>query len=175
MDLANFVNKYKNKILNIIIIIFAVMVANNIYKVQNRITQSLKQNREAEIKKNELLDNIGQLEKKVNVYKNLLNKKDISLVMNTINNIARNSGVKIISIKPAGTSDYSVYVRYPFDLIITANSYHNIGTFISNIESYTDVYIIDSINIRPVAENIEKGQIPKFNVDLKVSTVFFKE
>lgn len=174
MELIDFINIYKNKILNIAIVILALIIAYNIYKGQNRTLGSLKENKDIEIKKNAVLSDISQLEKKIISYKNLFNKKDISLVMNTINSIAKGTNIKIILIRPQRERDYPVYIKYSFDLVINAKDYHQVGKFISKIESSPDIYMIDSVNIKLLPESQLAEQIYKLTVELTLSTVFFK-
>jgi Tfp pilus assembly protein PilO len=161
----------KNKIINAIIILVTLPIAVNIYKFQTRNIDALNMQKDIEIKKNEILEKIGQSEKKINAYKELLNKKDISLIVNTISNIAKNSGIEVISIKPVNREDLSVYSRYSFALTINADSYHLIGGFISSLESCPDVYFIDRITIN-VIERDQKTE--KLGADLVLSTILFK-
>jgi len=177
MKLDGFIGKYKNKILNINIalIIVALIIANNIYKRQTVTMALLKRNNDAEIKKNEVLENISQLEKKINSYKNALNKKDMTLVMNAVNNIAKELGIKIISFKPQNEKDYSVYVKYPFNLAIGIKDYHQLGRFVAKIENSADIYMVDSMNIRTLAEEQKgAGETEKFTVELILSRILFK-
>jgi Tfp pilus assembly protein PilO len=178
MELANLLSRHKNKILNInfAIIVLALIFANNIYKKQVSIIETFKQNKDIETKKNGVLGNISQLEKKINAYKNYLNKKDMSLVMSRINNIAKDSGVKIISFRPQTETDYPVYVKYSFSLAVNFKDYNSLGRFMSKIENSPDVYMVDSINIEPLSQGQEeKGETNKITVDLVLSTILFKD
>lgn len=176
MEIRVLITKYKNKIFNIAIIILTLIIVSNIYKSQTKNIESLKETRDTEIKKNEVLTSISQLEKKINIYKSLLSKKDISLVINTIGNIARDSNVKIISVQPQAEENYPAYVRYPFDLVISVDGYHSIGKFVSKIEGYsTDVFFIDKANIKPTEKTKESEQTHKLIVNLTISTVVFKD
>jgi len=167
MDLTGLIDKHKNKILNIVVIILALIIAGNIYKKQLKETELLKREKDGEIKKNTLLNNITQLEKRINAYKNLLAKRDTGLVINTISNIAKESGVKITSLKPGYEQRYPEYIKFGFDLMIATASYHTLGTFISAVESLRDVYMIDSLDIR------YEGGTKGLAVNLKLSTVQF--
>jgi len=174
MRLTDYINKYKNKILNIAIVILALIIANNIYKSQNRTLESLKENKDIEMKKNTVLGDIDRLEGRINSYKNLFNKKDVSLIMNTIRGLAKDTNIKIISLRPQKEKDYPVYIKYSFDLVMNARDYHQIGKFISKIEGSPDIYMIDNINIRPLTESQTAQQTYKLTVELTLSTVFFK-
>jgi len=146
MQLPSF--KYKNTVINIAIIILALVIASNIYKKQVNDLDSLKQKKEEEIKKCGVLENISNLEKKINSYKNTIPAKDANLVINAISNIARDSGVKILSIKPVAEQRQPDYINIPFDLTVSAANYHIIGELINRLETYQDIYKVDSLEIR---------------------------
>ncbi|MCM8795762.1 MAG: type 4a pilus biogenesis protein PilO [Candidatus Omnitrophica bacterium] len=176
--------KYKNQLVNIFIIILGLIVASNIYKTQDKIMQTLKTEKEEAVKKSGILGEIKQLEKKINVYKKYLTKKDPLILTNNINNFAQESGVKIISVRPEGEIEYPAYIQYSFSLVISASDYHKIGSFISKLENSVDIYIIESLNIessnflrsteQTEARQIEAGQTEEINATLVLSTIFFK-
>ncbi len=167
-------NKYRNKLLNAAVILLTLIIVVNIYKGQNMSLELLRGAKDSELKKNEVLGVIAQAEKRLNTYKNFFNKKDSSLMVNTISNIARDSNVKIIAISPRGQENRQVYTKYPFDLTIGVDSYHAVGKFISNIENSNEVFFIDKVIIKPV----EKGPATesKYNliVSLTISAVSLK-
>ncbi len=171
MDLIELSNKYKNKILNIAIIILALIISSNIYKKQAKEIESLKGKTNVEIKKNNMLKSISQLEKRINTYRNLFAKKDVSENINTISNIAKESGIKIVSIKPIPEQRqiYPEYIKFPFNLVLNTSKYHALGKFISKVEGYRDVYVIDSLEMRfePTKEEL--------TVNLKVSSIAFTD
>ncbi len=167
-------NKYKNRILNSAIIIIALIIAGNIYKNQSLKAGQLLEKKEMETKKNAVLGNISRLEKKFSAYKKFVNKKDISAVINTINNIARESGVKINSIKPQPELEEADYIKYPFLLAVNAKDYHSLGGFISKLESSPDIYAVENINIRLITEQQKIKDIDEIAVDLAVSTCLLK-
>lgn len=167
MELIEFAGKNIKKLLNIGIIILALIIASNIYKQQGRQIETLKSKNDLEEKKNTVIESIGKKEKTISAYKNLLVKRDASSVINTVGNIAKGSEVKIMSIKPGQEQRLADYVKMPFDLTVTAPDYHAIGNFISRLESYQDVYIVEAIGIRADAQS--KG----LTVNLTVSSVAF--
>lgn len=188
MEIKNLVGKLinqlagsKNKILNIGLIILTVIIASNMYRNKAKDVQLLNAKKDTELKKNSALEQIKQLEKSIESYKNIFNKKDASLIINTINNIARDSNVKIISIKPSNERKESVYTSYPFLLTVSADNYHCIGKFISGIESHPDIYFVDAITITiediRQAQNLEQGLKPitRVMVNLTLSKIVFKD
>ena len=167
MELMAFADKNKNKILNLAVIMVAFIISGNIHKQQTKQIESLKSNNNMETKKNTAIENIGKLEKSINVYKNLLVKKDASSVINTISNIAKESGVKIISVRPVSEKRYPDYIKSPFSLMLSAADYHTLGRFISKIESYRDVYVVEAIEIR------FQEQKKELTVNLTISSIAF--
>lgn len=168
-------NKYKNQILNGAIVAIALIIAVNIYKSQSLKAAMLVKNKETETMKNGALASISRLEKKFSVYKKFVNKKDISLVINTINNIAVECGVNINSIKPQAEFAEADYIKYPFVLAATAKNYHTLGKFIAKLESSSDLYAVENIGIRPAYDQRKKTKdSDEISVDLTISTVLLK-
>lgn len=168
------ISRHKNKIVNIAVIIVALFFANNIYKTSIKSFDALKEDKEKEIERNRLLSNMGELNKRIVSYKNFLNQKDISLVINNIGDIAKDSGVKITLVRPEEEQLFPMYVRYSFNFGISVGDYKTLGNFISRLENSSDVYVVESINIAPEFTG-EDGELSGLNVNLKVSTFLFRD
>jgi len=168
MEAQDFIGKYKNKILNVAIIILSLFIASKIYKEQLKGIDSLKEKKNLESKRSEILESISRTEKKNNAYKELLSRKDASNVISTVSNIAKEFNIKIISIRPTQQQKYIEYAKIPFDLVLNASSFHDLGNFISKIESHRDVYTIDSLGI-----SIER-QSKQLNINLTLSSIVYK-
>lgn len=172
MEYFNLINS-RNKVVNGIIIICAVILSYNIYQKQAKNIVVLKQSKDLELKKNDTLQEIIILESKAASYKNFINNKDMASLIYKLNNIANDSGVIIKSIKPLILKDNVVYVRYPFSLSVSARTYADVGNFISALESSPDVYFIEALNINPSF----KGDDPlpeNMVVTIGLSTVLLK-
>lgn len=167
-------NRYKNIIINITVVIIALLIASNIYKARSKVFDTVRENKDQEIERNKLLENMSKLDKKINSYKSFLNKKDISLVINHISSIAKSSGIQINSVKPEAEQHYPNYFRYGFNFTINARDYNALGDFISKLESSSDVYMVDNINITPEFES-EGGRIKGLSVLLRIYTFLFRE
>lgn len=140
--------KNKNVILNILILLLAVFIAFNfVYKKQEQELQGLMAQKDTEIKKNAVLQNIGRIERRIADYKAMLPQRDPSEAINAVNDIARACDVKIVSIRPAVSEEKAGYVISGFEASLSAPSYHALGRFISSLENYQDIYIIDSVDI----------------------------
>lgn len=137
----------KGRIFTIGIFIFALMVSGILYKSQTSTLELLTARKDAEIKKNTTLNKIKQLEKTIGSYAGLLPKEDPSLIANTISNIAKESGVEIISLEPGRGEKEKLYIRYPFTANLQAVSYHAIAKFISKLEGRIGLYSVEAIGI----------------------------
>jgi hypothetical protein len=174
-NLMDFIGKYKNKILNIAIIIVALIISQNIYKNQAKNTASLLGRKDEEIKKNAELEEISQLQDKFNAIKQAINNKDISLVPRTISSTAEYSAIRIVSLKPQREEPYPLYVKYPFDLVLVATDYHRLGKFISRIEDSADIYVVENINIRSIPEEQKQNKVDTLVAELRLSTILIKD
>jgi len=172
MPLAD-LERWKNKIVNLGLVILALVIASNIYKAQTKEIDALSQRKDSETKKISLLKEIAQWEGRLSASKNFINNKEISSVMNTVSDIAESASVRITSIKPAGIVDYSLYTKYPYSLTVLVDGYHTLGKFISKLESHADIYSVDSAIIRRQTTK-QDGKTYKMAVDLVISTVLMK-
>lgn len=173
IDVIPLITKQKNNILHLAILMLSVIIAVNIYKGQVKKIASLNEKKEAAQRKNALLQDISRFEKRIDLYKGVINNKDVSAIINTLSNIAKDSSVRIISIRPRPETDYPAYIKYYFSLSVTAKDYHTIGKFIGRLENSTDIYIIDNVDmgILPKAGE-DRGD--KVSVDLMLSTILLK-
>jgi len=171
IDMTDFLNKHKKNILNVIVIMAALMIAGNIYKGQSKAIALLRERKESELRKNELLLALSQSEDKMNMYKDAIGKKNVSAIINTISNMAKDTEVNIISLKPEDAQADSFYMRYPFTLDIQADNYHSIGKFISRLESSPDIYIVELLTIKVATEGSAES---KLNAGIKLNTIGLK-
>ncbi len=180
--LINLFIKGRKKVLSIGMAVFTIIITLIIHSIQAKKIESLHINKDAELKKNEVLSEISRSGKAVELYNNLLKHKDASLVTNTLTDIARDSRVRVISIKPDTEINRPLYIKYPFILVIGADSYHAIGKFISSIENQPEIYFVDGISIkfqkesRAADKELTQGADPanKFTVNLILSIIAFK-
>ena len=161
------VNKYKNLFINAVIIIAALIVAYNLYNSGSSNAESLRAKISGEEKKNMELEKIGKLEKKITAYRKLLVERDDSAVMNDISDIAKDAGVEVVSVRPSQKEPGSDYTKSLFELTINANGYDKLAKFINAVESYNNVYMIESMDI-----NSQPGPgKSELTISLRVSSV----
>lgn len=165
MDVTTILNRYKNSFFGIALILLAVIISNKIYKAQDKKILLLQAQAQEEFKKNEVLREISSLERKIMLYNKLLEKKDPASAINSIGNIARDSGVKIISIKPGQELKFSDYIKMPLELTVNVSNYHTLGKFISMVESQKDLYLVDSMSISA------GSQSEGLSVNLRISSI----
>ncbi|MFH0827303.1 MAG: type 4a pilus biogenesis protein PilO [Candidatus Omnitrophota bacterium] len=147
MDTSEWIFKNKNKIINILFVALFLFIAGKIYGKQLEAMNLLVEKKDLELKKNVILDGISGTEKKIAAYRKLLGEKDGSSVINTIGTIAGQTGVKIISVKPTKLEKYLEYVKFPYKLQLSAESYHSLGRFFSRLESHADIFMVDAVEI----------------------------
>jgi Tfp pilus assembly protein PilO len=155
-------------VLNLIVIIIAGVVAFNLYQKNEVAKASLGVKIKNEQKKSKVLENIDQSEKTMAAYRKLLSKKDASLVMATITNMAKEQGVHVATVKPLPELRLDQFIKIPFVLTVTPSSYHALGKFISAIESFQDVYVVDSVEITTKGEGGESG---KLTANITISSI----
>ena len=173
INLGELLYQHKNKVINIAIVILALLFSRNIYEHQLKMADSLREREQTEEKKNEVLKDIQQLEKKIEGYKSFVNKKDISLAMNIISEIAKDYSINVISIRPQSPQETDVYTKHFLELKLEAMRYHDIGKFISSLENRPELYCVESLKISPVYyQNPERRVL---RLDLILSTIFLKD
>ncbi|MDD5120845.1 MAG: type 4a pilus biogenesis protein PilO [Candidatus Omnitrophica bacterium] len=174
MDRIELSEKNKNKILNFGIIFVALFIAFQFYKGANEQVEALNNAKNNELKKNEATDEIAALEVKIQRYKEVFTKKDISYVLDAISKIAKTSGVKFISIKPIDEETSSDYVRSSFLITVSSPTYHYLGDFISQIEASTDIYLVGEVSITSSDSSYAmEGDGSDLLLNLRVSTISY--
>ncbi len=166
--------KNKNKILNFGIIFLLLFIALQIYKYGNQQMNSLAWKKVNELKKNKVIENIIVLEKQIGAYKKVFVKKDLGSVMDTISSIAKASSIKIISIKPISEQAYVDYIKSSFLITAQASNYHSLGDFISQVENYKDIYLVDEVIITSSGSGYVAGSSNTgLSISLKISTISY--
>lgn len=153
MDINTLLTKNKSTFLNVAVIIFALIVANNLYKNTSAQLSKLKEQEKNEGMKTEVIRNLSRLEARLNQFKANLGKRDSNFIINDMNTLSKETGIKIRSIKPDTEIKTNDYVKTPLSLALKASNYHVVGKFISKLESSSEVfYVIDSLRILPASE-----------------------
>lgn len=170
-DAGELLNNYKKAMLNSSLILLALIISFRIYAFGQKKIDEFKKQKELEVQKNRVLQNIALSEEKLKDYKNSLNRKDISSVIKTLGVIAKESSVKIISLKPGEARIYPEYSAYPFDLTVQVENYHSLGEFIANLESHSDIYIVKSAVLAAQPSGAQR----RLDLNLKLLTVLYRD
>jgi len=167
MEKIELSEKNKNIILNFGIILIALFIAFQIYKSEEGQINALIQQKSDELKKNKASEEIAGFEKKIDAYKKVFVKKDFGSVMNAISNIAKDSSVRIISMRPGDEEKLADYIRSTFLITLSTPSYHALGNFISQVERDKDIYFVSEVNIISTESNKD------LKVDLKITAISY--
>lgn len=165
----------KNKIVYIILILVCLLIARNIFIAGQKEVKALTVRQEEEKKKNSILNEIGLLEKKLVTYKKMLNTKDTSGILDSITNLAKSSGIKILSMKPQIQKDQPLYTYLSYDLNVNADKFYKIGKFITLLENDPLVFFIDNLSITNKIVVEGTSSVVKVNADFTVGTLLIKE
>lgn len=147
MDLDGLVLKIKNNLISFIIIGVCLMLAMKTYNAKKGELELLVQANDMEMKKNEVLQEISGLEKNLHTLQEKVNNKEINSLISSVSSVAKDSNVKILFIKPGYEEKFPIYSRYPFELSVSAPTYHMLGKFVSRLENAADFYTLDTIDI----------------------------
>jgi Tfp pilus assembly protein PilO len=171
LDNSLITNKIKENGISLVILVVAVIVAFKIYQSKEGEIAALKSQKVTEEKKNALLGDIGGLEKRIAYLKDNVNNKAISSVLDKIGDFAKTSSVQIAKITPQKEEVLAAYTKYSFELTLSAKDYHQIGKFMSLLESSPDIYMVEELN---VAKN-NAAVSETFTATMRVYTIMINQ
>ncbi len=172
MIALEFFSKNKNKIINAGVILLALFVTLYIYSTQSQQFAVLDESKNEEIKKSLIIESLIKVEEKINNYKKTLSGKDLGSVIDAMTNIAKDTGVKVISVKPGAEQQYAEYIKSSFLIVVRVANYHALGQFISKIENYKDLFLVEEINIAKTdSMQADKKTEEDINTNLKISII----
>ncbi|PIQ88679.1 MAG: hypothetical protein COV72_07055 [Candidatus Omnitrophica bacterium CG11_big_fil_rev_8_21_14_0_20_42_13] len=152
--------KHYKKILPVIIAVALLFAYIKMQEAGEKKIELLQKDIEKETAVNELIDEIKDKEKAFNQYRQKFSEKSSALIMQMISRFAAESQVKIASLSPSRSSSGEVFSRMPFNLKVEG-TYHNLGYFISMIESSEDILKVTNFNLShdiPGTKGKESGQ-----------------
>lgn len=147
------IERNKNKIVNVGIIILALFIALKLYIASSNQISSLDEQKSNELEENKVAEEIATLEKKVEAYQKVFARKDLASIMDIITGIAKDAAVKIVSVKPLAEEVSDGYSNSPFLITLNAPRYHALGDFISKIENHKDILLVSEIKINSIIAN----------------------
>jgi len=171
------IKKYQSQAFNLVVVILALIIAFKIYEKNAAEVALLNQSKDTQIEKNIALEKISKVNQEISAVKKFINQKEQDSVINTVGDIAQETGVEILSINPTADEKNSYYTKFFFDLALSADSYHKIGKFISLLESSQDIFNIEAVSLDQQSDDFERGnngESKKISVILKLSKVLAK-
>jgi len=172
MITIDFLSKNKSKIINAGVIVAALFIALYLYSMQNQQIASLDESKSEEMKKSAIIEDLNRVEKRINSYKQTFTKKDLGSVIGAMTDIAKDTKVKVISVKPGLEQQYPEYVKTSFLIVVRVADYHALGQFISKVENYKDLFLVEDVNIT-AGENLQndKKAGKDLDISLKISSI----
>ncbi len=171
MDTVEIKSKIKQNLLSLIIVGIAVFIALKIYHNKEKEIVVLKNQKESERMKNEVLNEISALEKELAYFDEKINTKQLSSSLDKISDFAKTYSVDISKITPLKEINMGVYTKYPFEMFLSATSYHQLAEFVSVLENSPDIYIVENLVI---SGNIE-GKADSVTASLSIATILINK
>jgi len=147
MDVMTLIQKNKNTVLSIVIVVIALFISLKIYQNQDKEIENLKKKAQAEEKSNQIFGTLVTLDDKINIYKRSLKIKTTSEVMNRVSEIVKESGLKLESIRPLSESLNEDFVRFSVSASLRTKDFNQLGEFMSRLENDPALFTIDSLKI----------------------------
>ncbi len=142
-----------NQIISLVLLAVSGLVAINIFQKQNKGIAQMVRLQDEERNKNDVLRRIDELKKKMAFYREMLQPKGRREIINTITNLAKNTLVDIVSLRPGESqgpgrgAKRQIYYKTFFHLIINVKSYRQLNRFINILENSPMVFVIESLRI----------------------------
>ena len=149
----SFVLSKQKMILFILTVVLSLLFALGAYKSQKKKVRMLEKKIKEEKALNKMVEDIKLQEKQFTKYSAEFAEKDAALIVEEISEFARASGVKISSLAPQKRIDSGILRILPFDLEVKG-LYHQLGDFLSRIESST-------IMLHVVRVNLSRAPVPR--------------
>ena len=118
--------------------------------------------------KDVLMQEVSKMREEIDYYeKRIPSEKGTSWLLMELSRIARETGIRYVSIVPAEEKKEESYVRIPIQVQIKCG-YHSLGRFLSRIENSQRFMTVDNLTISPDGSNPLRH-----NIILKISTFMF--
>ena len=182
IDKIDFKKINLNQIISFVILIAVLLIALKIFQSQGKKNTQIILIQNEQKKRNEILLRIADQKKKHELYRETFRPRDNREIINRITNLAKADGVCINSLKPqeglfGGRKAISqIYNKKFFNLAIEVDSYHQLGKFISSLESDPMMFMVGSLWIGRdlVSSSDWVSPFKRLRVDLVIMEIFFK-
>ena len=109
--------------------------------------------------KDKLIEEINALREGINYYERRIpGEKAISWLLIELSRVARQTGIKYLSISPQPEEKKESYIRVPIRIEILCG-YHSLGKFLSKIENSQRFMSVENIGISPDSSNPLKHRV----------------
>lgn len=139
--------------------------------------EGLKNKIQEETKRNLYLAQIKLIKEHVDLYeKRLPERKSVSWLLEEVSRIASESALELISIKPEGPEERGNFTKLPIR-IEAHSTYHELGKFLSQLESSKKFFKIEDLQLKRVEEEGGKDTAKSFKIraNILMSSIILKE
>ncbi|MFH1848196.1 MAG: type 4a pilus biogenesis protein PilO [Candidatus Omnitrophota bacterium] len=140
---------------------------NGIYKINAEKVKVVKEKIRDEDMKTDAFNRLARLEKEVDRYRPYFTgNTDLSVLVDRISELARKSGLSILSLTTSGLSENETFF-YGTVSIKMGGTYHQLGDFISFIENSRQFINIEKLQLARTADD-------SLSIDMLINTLILK-
>ncbi len=169
------ITQRKDTMIFVLLLVLAFFIGYNvIYKSRLNKINSIGSQIEEEEKKNEALEIIAVLERRLQAYqKRSFSTTEITQLVDKISELAERAGIEIETFNPKQAISRKEYIELSLEVLLRCN-YHKLGKLLSLIESNQELIWVKRLNIqKPADSGPTEARIPRIN--LAVSGLYLKK
>lgn len=175
MDIVQKITQKRDVIIFILVIMLAFLIGyNTIYRYNLNKMDSIKSQINEEKKRNEILEIIDALDKRLRGYqKRSFSAAEITPVLDKISQLAKKCDIEIETFNPQPAISQKHYIEFPLEIPFSCG-YHKLGQFLSLIENSQEFLWIKKLEMhKPTVTDPREVRVPKIN--LKLSGLYLKK
>ena len=163
----------KNLIIFVFVLILACLIGFGLYSVMLTRLNSVKSQIEQQKERNDVLGTIAMLDRRLQTHKERsLPLKDTTQLIDKLSLLAKEAIIEVETLNPMPTVERDYYVEVPVQIPIKC-SYHNLGRFLSLLESNEEFLWVKQLTIKKeIVTDPKKKVLPE--VDLVISGIFLR-
>jgi hypothetical protein len=146
---------HKNKLLNAAIVLLAVILAVYVNRGQSAKLEALQAKVASELQKNGVIRELALLQQDTGAYAAYFSPDDPGPIMTNFDSLTEGLNTEIVSVRPQKAQKEQGLSTIAFELNVRCKDYYSLSKFISAIENYQKVYVVDELVITPA----EKGSL----------------
>ena len=157
-----------------LVIVIACLIALGLYSFMLAKINSVISQTAQEEKKNDILGTIAMLDRRLSAHKERsLPLKDATQLIDRLSLLAKEAIIEVETLNPLPVTERDYYTELSVQIPIKCN-YHNLGRFLSLLESNEDFLWVKQLKIKKVIVTDSKKKILP-EVDLIISGIFLKK